>query len=83
MAPQAPPDMPPSIVRNNELTGEGIKVIVVTVVLSILATFSVIARLWSRHVNSSTWRPTVEDWLVVGALIFTWGYAAGNIVCMA
>jgi hypothetical protein len=25
--------------------------------------------------------PVLEDWLVVGSLVFTWAYAAGNIAC--
>lgn len=69
----------PPTTGKHELTEQGLRVVIVTSVLTVLATLSVIARLWSRYVNSS--RPGLEDWLVVAAMVFTWGYAAGNFIC--
>lgn len=63
----------------NELTEYGVRTIVITVVFTALATFAVIGRFWARYLNA--FRPVLEDWLIVGALIFVWGYAAGNFVC--
>jgi hypothetical protein len=63
----------------NQLTEYGSRTIIVTVVFVVLATLAVLGRLWARFLNAFT--PVLEDWLLVGGLIFTWGYAAGNIVC--
>jgi hypothetical protein len=73
----AVPPMP--TVGVNQLTEYGSRTIIVTVILVVLATLAVLARLWARFLNAFT--PVLEDWLLVGGLIFTWGYAAGNIVC--
>ncbi|KAL1594622.1 hypothetical protein SLS60_010383 [Paraconiothyrium brasiliense] len=62
----------------HELTTYGVRTIVITVVFATLATLSVIGRFWSRYLTA--FKPALEDWLVVAALIVTWGYAAGNIV---
>jgi hypothetical protein len=66
-------------IGHNELTTYGARTIAITVVFTALATFAVIGRFWARYLNA--FKPVIEDWLVVGALIMTWGYAAGNIVC--
>jgi hypothetical protein len=63
----------------DELTKYGVRTIAITVIFTALATFAVIGRFWARHLNA--FRPVLEDWLVVGALVMTWGYAAGNIIC--
>lgn len=70
----------PPIAMDHELTEPAVRVIVVTIVMTSLATIAVVARVWSRYVVLSSWNQAVEDWLVLGALIFTWGYAAGNII---
>jgi hypothetical protein len=75
--------IPPPTTGKDGLTEQGTRVIIITSVMISLATVSVIARGWSRYVNLSTWKLAVEDWLVVGALIFTWGYSIGNILCKA
>ncbi|KAJ4359464.1 uncharacterized protein N0V89_000018 [Didymosphaeria variabile] len=62
----------------DELTEYGVRTIVITVVFSSLATLAVIGRFWSRYLTA--FKPALEDYLVVAALIVTWGYAAGNIV---
>jgi len=74
----APPIEMPSI-GPNELTEEGRRTVIITVVFAALATFAVIGRFWARYLNAFT--PVLEDWLIVGGLIFTLGYAAGNILC--
>ncbi len=81
MAPQVQTNAPPLTPHNHSLTEDGVKVLIVTIALTLLATLSVLARLWARHVNNRSWKPTIEDWLVMGALVFTWGYGAGNIIC--
>lgn len=62
----------------NELTSYGVRTIAITVVFAALATVSVVGRFWSRYLTA--FKPVLEDWLVVGALILTWGYAVGNII---
>jgi hypothetical protein len=78
MSGEAPPPPLPSVAAN-ELTEAGFRTVVITVVFSSLATVAVLGRFWARYLNAFV--PVLEDWLVVGALVFTWGYAAGNIVC--
>ena len=72
-----PPAMP--TVGPNELTGFGVRTIVITLIFTLVATISVFGRFGARFLNGV--KPLLEDWLVVVALIFTWGYAAGNIIC--
>ena len=75
--------LPAPAVGNNDLTAQGVRVVVVTSVMSALVTIFVIARIWSRYVNLPSWKLAIEDWLIVGALLFTWGYIAGSIICKA
>jgi len=70
---------PPPSISAHELTHNGVLTVVITLVFSVLATLAVVGRFWARYLNAFT--PVIEDWLLVGGLIFTWGYAAGNIVC--
>jgi small neutral amino acid transporter SnatA (MarC family) len=68
-----------STIGANDLTEEGRRTVVITIVFTVLATVAVIARFWARFLSALTLQ--VEDWLIFGGLIFTWGYAAGNIIC--
>jgi hypothetical protein len=70
---------PPPSTSANELTDNGVLTVALTLVFSVLATLAVVGRFWARYLNA--FKPVIEDWLLVGGLIFTWGYAAGNIVC--
>lgn len=63
----------------NELTEEGRRTIVITIIFTVLATVAVIARFWARFLSALTLK--IEDWLILGGLISTWGYATGNIIC--
>jgi hypothetical protein len=68
-----------STIGANDLTEEGRRTVVITIIFTVLATVAVIARFWARYLSALTLK--VEDWLILGGLIFTWGYAAGNIIC--
>jgi hypothetical protein len=68
-------------VEKASLTEKRVRVIVIPATQTSLATVFVVATVLSQYVNFSSWMLSVQDWLVLGALIFTWGYAAGNIPC--
>ncbi|KAH8704345.1 hypothetical protein GQ44DRAFT_831563 [Phaeosphaeriaceae sp. PMI808] len=70
--------VPLPVTGPHELTTYGVRTIVITCVFAALATFAVIGRFWSRYLTA--FKPVLEDWLVIGALVITWGYVAGNII---